>query len=43
MLAAQAAGRTGKAQKIESTFKPGSMKAAQQSEAAHRIHDRRRE
>jgi predicted dehydrogenase len=44
MLAAQAAGRIGKAQRIESTFSTASLKGnAAESEAGHRVHDRRRE
>jgi predicted dehydrogenase len=44
MLAAQAAGRTGTAQKIKSTFATASLKRnAMEAEAGHRVHDRRRE
>ena len=44
MLAAQASGRTGQAQNIESTFSPDKRKtAASHVEPGHRIHDRRRE
>ena len=44
MLAAQAAGRTGKAQRLKSTFSVSvSKRKVTESEAGHRIHDRRRE
>ena len=44
MLAAQTAGRTGKAQKIKSIFSTRlPKKNATEAEAGHRIHDRRRE
>jgi predicted dehydrogenase len=44
MLAAQAAGRTGKAQRIRSTFSVSPPKGSPaESEAGHRVHDRRRE
>ena len=44
MLAAQASGRTGQAQNIESTFSPDKRKTtALHVEPGHRIHDRRRE
>jgi predicted dehydrogenase len=44
MLAAQAAGRTGKTQRIKSTFvATASARDAAESEAGHRIHDRRRQ
>lgn len=44
MLAAQKAGRTGKAQRISSTFTVPLLKRnALEAEAGHKIHDRRRE
>ena len=44
MLAAQASGRTGRAQEIKSTFAMESKKASRrESEAAHRVHDAKRE
>jgi predicted dehydrogenase len=44
MLAAQTAGRTGKAQQIKSTFATARPnRSATEAEAGHRIHDRRRE
>jgi predicted dehydrogenase len=44
MIAAQACGRTGQSQQIESTFVPEELKAVSlESEAGQRIHDRRRE
>jgi len=44
MLAAQAAARTGKAQRLKSTFSISvSKRKVTESEAGHRIHDRRRE
>jgi predicted dehydrogenase len=44
MLAAKAAGRTGQAQELKSTFVPQKTKpAAMETESHHRLHDRRRE
>ncbi|MBS1850792.1 MAG: Gfo/Idh/MocA family oxidoreductase [Acidobacteria bacterium] len=43
MLRAQTAGRTGQAQDIESSFTLTKVEPASEAEAAHRVHDRRRE
>jgi hypothetical protein len=44
MLAAQASGRSGRAQEIKSTFAIEPRKGSKRdSEAAHRVHDAKRE